>query len=151
MCLKGDNTSANSWWRKMSTASPMGGNLVKLYAEYQLLAPVCSFSEHIKGVDNIVADAISRPDELFRPHLTEIYTTPYPVLIRQVCQRYKLKKRWDLFLISAELQSAMSSLLCSNLVTGRIKKPQNSGRFVPAGSIFSNGAQRDNSTHYYSL
>ena len=56
----------------MGTASHMGQNLLKLYAEYQLLAPVCSVTEHIKGENNVVADAISRPDQLFSPPLTHL-------------------------------------------------------------------------------
>ena len=137
----GDNKAANAWWSKMSTASTAGRNLLKLYAEYQLLAPLCSVPKHIKGVDNVVADTISRPHELWHPHLTTIHNVPYSTLVQQVCRHYKGKRRWDLFLVSAELASLLSSLLSSDLITERPRKPKTSGQFVPAASISSSGFQ----------
>ena len=135
----GDNTTANAWWEKMSTHSKMGQNLLKLYAEYQLLSPVCSVAKHIKGTENVVADAISRPDELFTPHLTHIYDTPYSTLVTQVCQQYKAKRQWELFLISAELLSVLNSALSCDSSWERPKKAKNNGRFVHVGRTFYGG------------
>ena len=136
---RGDNTSANAWWRKMSTQSTMGQNLVKLYAEYQLQSPVCSLATHIAGKLNVFADGISRPHELFTPHLTHIHSTPFPTLVTQVCQQFRECRRWDLFLPSATLTSALNSALCSDSSWERPKKPTNNGHFVAVGSTFFNG------------
>ncbi len=139
VCLMGDNMSANAWCNKMSTQSVAGQNLLKLFAEYQLLSPLGASATHIAGVDNVVADTISRPHELFSPHLTSLHSIPYTSLIKQVCQRFKGKRRWKLFLPSAELLSLLHSLLSSTLVTERPKRIANSGQFVPVESIFSDG------------
>ena len=148
-----DNTSANAWWKKMSTHSTMGQNLIKLYAEYQLLAPVCSVAEHIKGVDNVVADNISRPEGLFSPNLSpaSISSTPFPTLVRQVCLHYRDKKHWDLFLPSAELLSSLNSQLSTASSWERPKKPRKSGRFVPVASTFFDGPSTANSSIFCSL
>ena len=142
----GDNTSANAWWKKMSTHSQMGKNVLKLYAEYQLLSPVCSVSEHIKGSDNVIADTISRPHELFTPHLTHVWKTPYHKLIQQVCLRYEEKKLWEVFLPSAELLSALNLALSSDCSWERPKKPKNNGRFVHVGRTFYGGQPCGEST-----
>ena len=120
-----DNTTANAWWEKMNTHSKMGRNLLKLYAEYHLLSPVCSVTKHIKGSESVVADTISQPDKLFAPHLTHIYDTPYSTLITQVYQRYKVKRQWELFLISAELRSVLNSALSCDSFWERPKKVKN--------------------------
>ena len=133
----GDNTSANAWWTKSSTSSPMGRNLVRLYAEYKLLAPVHSTIAHIKGEANVVADTISRPDNLFIPKLTEIHSTSYPTLIHQITTHFKPKTHWHLFLPSPELLSCLKSALSAEYSPTRPKKPQNSGQFVRAESISS--------------
>ena len=139
MCALCDNTSANAWWNKMSTSSTMGCNVLKLYAEYQRLSPVHSLTKHIRGVDNVISDMISRPDELFTPHLTHLYDTPYTTLITQVYRQFRAERRWNLFLPSPNLLSAMNSALSSTPSPGRPQKPTNNGHFVPAAHIFSNG------------
>ena len=98
-------------------------------------------------MDNVVADAISRPDELFSPPLTQLYTTPYPTLITQVCRQYKEKRHWELFLPSVELKSALNSALSCDFLWERPKKPQNNGQFVLAERISSNGPHCEVSTH----
>jgi len=84
------------------------------FAKYQLLSQVCSESEHIKGSDNVIADTISRPHELFTPHLTHVWKNPYHELIQQVYLRYEEKKLWEVFLPSAELLSALNLTLSSD-------------------------------------
>jgi len=49
MRVLGDNTTANAWWQKMSTQSQMGHNLLKLYAEHQLLSSGITFLAHDPG------------------------------------------------------------------------------------------------------
>ncbi|KAG7345378.1 hypothetical protein IV203_032909 [Nitzschia inconspicua] len=65
-----DNTSAISWCRKMSTASVTGQNLLRLFAEMRLHSPIGISPSHIAGVDNVVADFLSRPCDLYFPPLS---------------------------------------------------------------------------------
>ena len=51
--------TANIWMNKMSTASIMGQNVLRLFANYLLLSPIKGHTKHIAGIDNREADDIS--------------------------------------------------------------------------------------------
>ena len=72
---QGNSTSANAWWNKISTISTHGQNMLQVYAEYQRTSQVCLVAEHIKGVDNKIADDISQVQSLFTPKKNSTYTT----------------------------------------------------------------------------
>ena len=139
----GDNTSANAWWRKISTKSTVGQNLLRYYAEYERLSQITSVTRHIPGKDNKEADLISRPHELYSPHLPHVYNVPLPVLVRKVSQQIKKLKSWEIFLPSPELLSDLRSMLSSASLMEVPNARVNYGRLVPAEKISSTGATSD--------
>jgi len=91
------------WWNKTSTESLLGRNAIKISAEFQLRSAIGTTIEFIKGIDNIVADTISGPHELFTP-INENYSNfPYGYLAKQVSKEQKHLGSWRVFLPSAEL------------------------------------------------
>ncbi|KAG7339748.1 hypothetical protein IV203_025427 [Nitzschia inconspicua] len=54
-----DNTSAIAWFRKMTTSSVIGQNLIRLFAEFMLLSPLGLRMDHLAGELNTKADIIS--------------------------------------------------------------------------------------------
>lgn len=130
-----DNTSAIRWWMKTSTESLLGHNAIKWAAEFKLHSQV----EFIAGEENLVADTISRPHELFDPIDNNFSKYSNGHLAKQVCERQKHLESWRVFLPSAELLSSLGSTLSCDWRTERPKNSKNLGRFVPASSIFSGG------------
>jgi hypothetical protein len=142
----GDSKSANKWMRTISTASVMGQNALRLFANYTLQSPVTSFPEHIAGKDNIEADDVSRPDELFSPKKSHIYDIPYPILMQQVCRKYNKLRSWTSFHPSAEILSDLNYVLSSVSRMEVPKRRQNLGHFCPVESIFSGSASNTTSS-----
>jgi hypothetical protein len=152
MDTKGDSMSANSWWRKISTKSIMGQNMLRYYAEYERMSPVTSVAAHIKGIDNIVADDVSRVQELFRPKKTHIYDQHFSTLLQQVCLKYRTFRYWQIFLPNRTLLSDLNSMLSSESLTERpTKRSQPLGHFARVDSIFSTSAGNDESSKKYFL
>ena len=71
--------TANVWMNKMSTASIMGQNVLRLFANYLLLSPIKGQIKHIAGKDNRQADVISCVKELFTPQKTHILSSLYSI------------------------------------------------------------------------
>jgi hypothetical protein len=146
MLSYGDSRSANSWMRKKSTRSLMGQNALRLFANYMLLSQVSSTTDHVKGIDNVEADDISRVQELFSPKKSHIYDVPFSILIQQVCQKYNNLKSWEIFLPSPEILSDLSYVLSSDYLTEVPKKRKHFGHFYHVESTFYGSATNDNSS-----
>ena len=135
-----DNTSAIAWWMKASTKSTLGRRAVMASAAFRLGAQVGSTVAYIKGEDNVVADTISRPHELF-PHPNNPYHThSFPTLLAQVCLRQKHLASWTIFLPGAELHSLLVSTLSSDSKAALQRPREKLGQYVTAASISSGGA-----------
>ena len=150
-CLcEGDNTSANSWITKLSTESTMGQNALRYYAEYTLHSPVALNTKHIKGELNIVADDISRVNELFSPKRHCLHDLPYSDLITQICTKYEEMKSWRIFLPSPEILCDLRSILSSESFMEAPSQRKTLGRYATVESISSTTAKSDTcSTDYF--
>jgi len=93
------------------------------------LHPIGLNCEHIPGVENVLADDISRPPSVDVDHCTRVWqlTTKHPII-----------KTWDYFLPSPELLLLLSSRLSTTRCLGLPSLPTNLGQFVPTESIVSN-------------
>ena len=132
LCLHGfplllnwiDNMPAKSWIRKACTKSGKGKLLQRILCIIMMNNPVGIKAEHIAGLENILADAISR-----------IYSTKYSnVCFNKLMQEFPQMKSWDGFHPSQELLS----LLYSGLLEGQdpgLSLPKTLGHFVPGKTI----------------
>ena len=146
---QGDSTSANAWWNKISTVSAHGQNMLRVYAEYQRTSQVCSVATHIAGVDNKIADDISRVQSLFQPEKTHIYDIPFEILLEQVCRKHKKFRSWDCFLPSKDLLLQIRSTVSSGFSTERPTMIKQVGHFARVDSILSNSATEKNLWKYF--
>ncbi|KAG7347847.1 hypothetical protein IV203_016552 [Nitzschia inconspicua] len=122
-----DNTSAISWCQKMSTGSVTGQNLLRLFAEMRLHSPIGTSPSHIAGVDNVVADFLSRPGDLYSPPLSAPFHRNVFSHIKQVCLKRNEFGSWTVFLPSHDLLSALCSMLSLNANWERPRNPKNKG------------------------
>jgi hypothetical protein len=123
-----DNTSAKAWTNKFSTKSEVGQNLLRFYAALLRDASFGVNCEHIAGVDNGLADFLSRPthpDVTFSSHIEQLF------------RKHPSMKNWHFFLPSPELLQLLHSLLFTKPLTGLPLLPKMLGQFVPASSISS--------------
>jgi hypothetical protein len=146
-----DNTSAVAWCQKMSTNSTIGENLLRLFAEFRLLSPIGIAACHIAGVDNTLADFLSRPCNLYSPPLSAPSDRTVFSHIQQACLKKKELASWTVFLPTPELLSALCLMLSSNANWERPKSPRNNGVFVPCTSILSGSSSKTNSMIPFSL
>ena len=70
-----DNTPSKKWANKVSTASPKGQHLIRVYAKLLSQYNLGTNCDWIKGSENNDADAISRPNPLLsdRKHCQQIF------------------------------------------------------------------------------
>jgi hypothetical protein len=146
-----DNTSAVAWCQKMSTNSTIGQNLLRLFAEFRLLSPIGIVASHIAGVDNTLADFLSRPCDLYSPPLTSPSDRMVFSHIQQACLKKKELASWKVFLPTPELLSALCSMLSSNANWERPKSPRNNGVFDQCASILYGSSSNTNSMIPFSL
>ena len=117
MISLGDNMSANSWVQKINTPSIMGQNALQLFAEYNIGFDVAMSMDNISSKANIIADTISRVNELFVPKKSHIYDVPFSILVTQVCSKYTEMKSWKIFLPSRKFLSDLNLVLLSKYST----------------------------------
>ena len=118
-----DNTSAAAWAKKLSTSTAKNGHhLILVFAELLRQASLGINSEHIPGVDNEVADFLSRPDSL---------PLPRPARLEQIFQRYSYLQTWNYFQPSPELLQLLVSSLFKKPSPDRPALPRKLGHFVP--------------------
>lgn len=129
---KTDNKSALAWATKVSTKSKRGQALIQLFAEIvhncHSTCQLGADGEFIAGVNNCLADFISRPDE-------NLLDLPYNLLLSQLFQAEPKLASWEIFLPSPDLLSLISSTLSSAPSTDRPTLPKNWGTIVPSRSI----------------
>ena len=118
----------------------MATNLLFMFAEYMKYSPVSPVSAWIKGSENVQADDLSRVYKLFPHEKPFIYEVPYPILLQQVCQKYKKMSNYDVFLPHPDILSDISYLMYSDYSTVAPKRRTSLGRFFPVSSIFSGSA-----------
>ena len=129
--------SANKWFRKFSTNSPMATNALRMFAKYMRLSDVSPVPQHLPGKLNVEADDVSRVHELFTPQRKIVYDVPYNILLQQVLLKYNKMKSYDLFLPSQELLLDLLLVVSSDALTVVPSWKKNLGRFLPIDSIFS--------------
>ena len=138
--------SANKWFRKFSTNSPMATMALRYFAEYILNSPVQPVPKWIVGELNVEADDVSRVQELFSPKLKFIYNVSYSKLFHQVLQKYSMMRTWNPFLSSPELLSDLSFVVSSVPSMAVPSRKQLLGHFVPVERIFFGSAAITNSS-----
>jgi hypothetical protein len=119
-----DNTSALAWTNKLTSKSLQGQQLIALMAELLRLGTLGINSKHIPGVDNDLADFISRPTNL---------TLSPSARHEQIYQKHTLLRTWNYFLPSPELLQLLGSLLFTKPSPVPPALPKNLGHFFPAG------------------
>jgi len=124
-----DNTTALTWAHKASTASIRGQNLIAVFCELLRLFPLGLNCEHIPGVENVLADDISRPPSVDIDH---------SVRVQQLTTKYPFIKTWDYFLPSPELLQLLSLWLSMTRSLGLPSLPTSLGQFVLTESTISN-------------
>ena len=122
-----DNTPSKKWANKVSTASPKGQHLIRVYAELLRRCKLGTNCDWIKGTNNDDADAISRPDPLLsdRQHCQQIF------------QQIPAIQSCDYFRPSHELTSLLASRLLCDAWLDQPVLPKRLGQFEAAGSIIT--------------
>ena len=88
-----DNMTSKSWIRKAASRTDKGKALQRLLCGLMINNPVGLKAEHIAGVKNVLADAISR-----------IYSSTYSkISFNKLFQEYPQMKLWNRFHPSQEL------------------------------------------------
>jgi len=127
LCLT-DNTAAMAWAQKVTSTSPQGQQLIGILAELLRTHVIGLNARHIAGIDNDLADFISRPTNLRLSHVARA---------EQIFQKHAPARTWDFFLPSRSLLRLLSSSLFSGPTSALPVLPKSLGRFVPAGSTIS--------------
>lgn len=127
-----DNMTSMSWASKVTSKTLRGQQLIGLYAELLREHPIGQQADHIAGVDNIIADDISRPTD---PNLT------HSQRLAQIYRKQPSLKKLDYFRPSPELLSLLSSLLFASPAPGLPKVPKILGQFEADASTFSCSAE----------
>ena len=114
-----DNTSAKTWLRKAATKTKKGKPLQRLLCSLMINNPVGIRAEHIAGLSNTLADAISR-----------VYSTSFSqISFNKIFQTFPQMKSWKRFHPSQELLSAIYLGLLQEQDCG-LCPPNRLGHFV---------------------
>ena len=114
-----NNTSAKTWLRKAATRTKKGKSLQRLLCSLMINNPVGIKAEHIAGLSNTLADAISR-----------VYSTSFSqISFDKIFQNFPQMKSWKRFHPSQELLSAIYSGLLQEQDCG-LCPPNKLGHFV---------------------
>lgn len=125
-----DNTSAKSWANKLTTKSSQGQALIAIQSEILRQYDVGLNCYHIPGVNNVLADEISRPPT---PSLTLSQRA------KQLTTKHPFMRTWLYFQPHPQLIQLIISRLCMPHLVDLPRLPSPLGRFVPTASIISNG------------
>ena len=121
-----DNTSAKRWTNKLTTKSRTGQRLLCLLGDLLREYDIGINADHIPGLQNIIADYISRPEQ--------ILLSPSDRL-KQIYAKHPLLSTYEVFLPSPELVAKLRSALLSKRVAVRGDLPATLGRFASTASI----------------
>ena len=118
-----DNTVSCSWENRATARTPQGQGLVGVYAELLRTSHVHTQCKHLAGIDNVVADDISRND----------FSLDSSSRCLQLFQKHPCLGSYDYFLPSPEFVRLLTSRLYSGPVVDPCVLPKALGRFVPGG------------------
>ena len=118
-----DNSVSCSWENRATARTSQGQGLVTVYAELLRTTLVHTQCRHLAGVDNVVADDISRND----------FSLPSDLRCSQLFLKHPSLRSLDIFLPSPILVQLLISLLYSEPVSVPCSLPTVLGRFEPAG------------------
>ena len=122
-----DNTTSKSWENRATARTPQGQGIVAVYSELLRTTQIHTICEHVKGVDNVVADDISRVN----------FSLPPSVRWPQLFARHPFLGTYDYFQPSPELLQLLTSQLFSKSKLVPLELPPVLGHFIPAGCITS--------------
>lgn len=123
-----DNKAAIKWCNALTTASSSGQNLIWILAEILRIHEFGINADHIAGVDNTLADYISRPLNLTLSHHSRC---------AQIYQKHGMLRTYSYFRPSREFLQMLSCYLCTKVDLGRPEIPSSFGQFEAAVSTFS--------------
>ena len=123
-----DNLVSKSWEGKVTARTHHGQSVLGIYGELLRTSCVKVETVHIPGVQNIVADDISRND----------FSLPFRVRSAQLYQKHPFLGTYDIFQPSPTLLQNLTSSLFSDSNPVPYVLPPVLGRFVPASSTTSN-------------
>ena len=118
-----DNKTSKAWIRKAATRTPKGKALQRILCSLMINNPVGIKADFIPGVNNVLADAISR---------TYSNSTSPPSFIN-LFKEFPEMKSWERFHPSQELLSLLFSALLDYLEPG-LCHPKTLGHFSAANS-----------------
>jgi hypothetical protein len=122
--IRTDNMSCKAWANKVAASSRRGQLLLQLFSELLRRADIGFNCEHIKGVDNIEPDFLSRINPRFT--LEQRRT--------QILEKENRLQSWDCFLPNPKLISLVASKLSSDAPAASPALPKQLGHFAPASS-----------------
>ncbi|CAB9527062.1 hypothetical protein SEMRO_1935_G306360.1 [Seminavis robusta] len=125
-----DNTVSKSWENRATARTSQGQGLVSVYAELLRVAVVHTQCEHLAGVQNIIADDISRND----------FSVPLFDRAQQLFLKHPCLRPLDYFLPSPELVQLLTLRLYSRHIPVPCVLPQVLGQFLPVDSTISGSA-----------
>ena len=99
-----DNMVAKSWENRATSSSPQGQSLLSVYSALLERAQLHTRAEHVPGVDNVLADDISRND----------FCLPCYSRLHKLSVKHPFLPSYRHFQLSQEL----AQLLCSKLFSG---------------------------------
>ena len=117
-----DNMVSMSWETKGCATSTRAQGLIGVYSELLRTTLIHTTCEHIKGVDNVIADDISRND----------FSLPLTSRSAQLFVKHPCLSTYSFFHPSPELLRLLTSRLFSGPSPVPCVLPSSLGRFVPA-------------------
>ena len=118
-----DNTVSCAWENRATARTPQGQGLVGVYAELLRTSHVHTQCKHLAGVDNIVADDISRND----------FSLTSSSRCRQLFLKHPELEHFDYFLPAPDFVQLLMSRLYSGPTVDPCVLPMELGQFVPGG------------------
>ena len=128
LLIRTDNSPSRNWAHKVSAKSERGQLFVSLYAHLIERTPLTIACDHIAGVDNNLADFISRPPQTSHSHATRC---------EQIFLQEPKLKSYSYFRPSAELLSCLESRLFTEQWQVNLPLPKSLGRFEIASCTTS--------------
>jgi hypothetical protein len=126
-----DNTASKSWAQRAASSSATAQGLLFIYCELLCCYNIRQDCEHIAGVDNGLADDISRP-------ANPPPSAPFRAV--KLLNKHPFMKTWDVFQPNPKLMRMLTSQLFTAPSRVPRKLPRPLGQFVPTASIISSTA-----------
>ena len=124
-----DNMSTCTWINKVTSQSHQAQGLLLILSELIQCHPMNINSEHVAGVDNGIADDLSRAD----------LSLPVVPRYNQLITKHPFLKTYDVFLPAPGFMRNLIFRLFTTRSMAPPSLPKHLGQFVPTESIISNG------------